>query len=85
MYNECFTQYFILDDPHLGVNVSECSNPLEYEEAMNAIDNMLLMGAWTVHDCDCQHECHETTYLAYPENMAFIPNRSRLRIYFGVR
>ncbi|KAF4528830.1 hypothetical protein B566_EDAN015030 [Ephemera danica] len=63
-------------------NVSECSTPGDYEDAMREVNNLLFMGEWSVHHCECEHECFETTYQAYPENMVFKPNEARLRIFY---
>jgi hypothetical protein len=65
-------------------NVSACSTPADYEEAMREVNNLLFMGEWSVQQCDCEHECFQTTYQAYPENMVFRPNETRLRIFYEV-
>ncbi|XP_065347141.1 acid-sensing ion channel 1C-like isoform X1 [Cloeon dipterum] len=61
---------------------SDCNNPDDYAEANDVLDNMLNLGGWRKHDCDCLHECQETTFLSYPENVAYDNNKIRIRVFY---
>ncbi|XP_059480911.1 acid-sensing ion channel 2-like isoform X2 [Neocloeon triangulifer] len=61
----------------------DCITPNEYEEAFYTLDQMLFHGVgWNPHECDCQHECQETTFLNYPENLVYKPKNIRMRIFY---
>ncbi|KAF4528829.1 hypothetical protein B566_EDAN015029, partial [Ephemera danica] len=77
-YSKC-RMPFMIKEP----GGKECISAGEYEAGMNSVTEMLQTSGWTVADCDCTNECTKTTFQAYPNNMAYLTNQTRLRFFYS--